>query len=91
MILVSYDIPSNKRRRKVAKALLRFGRRVQYSVFLIDRPTTVLPAILSALRPLLDPTQDDVRIHPICATCESKQELLGQALTAAGPGSFRVI
>ena len=32
-ILVSYDIPSNKRRLKIMKTLEGFGTRVQYSVF----------------------------------------------------------
>lgn len=33
MYLVSYDISSNRRRRKVAKLMENYGTRVQYSVF----------------------------------------------------------
>lgn len=32
-LVVSYDIPSNRRRHKVMKTLEGFGTRVQYSVF----------------------------------------------------------
>jgi CRISPR-associated protein Cas2 len=31
--IISYDIPDTKRRTKIAKTLLDFGDRVQYSVF----------------------------------------------------------
>ncbi|MBK9265640.1 MAG: CRISPR-associated endonuclease Cas2 [Polyangiaceae bacterium] len=34
-LLVAYDIPDDRRRGLVAKGLLRVGRRVQYSVFLV--------------------------------------------------------
>ena len=33
MYIVSYDITSNKLRRKIAKELENYGVRVQYSVF----------------------------------------------------------
>lgn len=33
LYVVTYDIPSDKRRQKVAKLLEGYGRRVQYSVF----------------------------------------------------------
>ena len=37
MYVVSYDIGSDKLRNKVAKVLLGYGNRVQYSVFEIGR------------------------------------------------------
>ena len=36
MYLVSYDITSDKRRRKIAKILENYGKRIQYSVFECD-------------------------------------------------------
>ena len=33
LYVVTYDIPSNKRRKKVSDLLEGYGRRVQYSVF----------------------------------------------------------
>ncbi|MDO5633427.1 MAG: CRISPR-associated endonuclease Cas2 [Micrococcus sp.] len=38
--LVAYDIPSDKRRAKVARILEEYGDRIQYSVFVLD----LLPA-----------------------------------------------
>lgn len=33
MYVISYDISNDRRRNKIAKILLDYGRRVQYSVF----------------------------------------------------------
>lgn len=75
MWLVAYDIPDDRRRARVAKVLLRFGRRVQYSVFLADRGP--IEAIAHALERVVDRSADDVRIQPLCATCHGKVVLLG--------------
>lgn len=81
-VLVSYDIPDDSRRRSVAKALLRMGKRVQYSVFLVHRATS--DDIAKTLSPLLEPKEDDVRIHPLCASCLEKSWLLGLAKSPEG-------
>jgi CRISPR-associated protein Cas2 len=89
VILVCYDIPDDRRRKKVAKALAGLGRRVQYSVFLVHRAG---PAdIASALSPLLRLAEDDVRIHPLCGTCEPKAVLLGRAREVNLPEGFRIL
>ena len=35
-VLVAYDVPSDRRRTRVAKILLKYGDRIQYSVFVVD-------------------------------------------------------
>jgi CRISPR-associated protein Cas2 len=90
VLLVAYDIPDDRRRARVAKALLRFGRRVQYSVFLTERGSA--QEIATALGRVIDATVDDIRIHPLCATCDAKALLLGPKAREAGqPAGFRVI
>lgn len=91
-ILIAYDIPDNRRRQRVAKTLLRFGRRVQYSVFLAGRGSA--REIAAALAPLIDPAADDVRIQPLCLTCDDKVLLLGIAAARAHsplPLGFRIV
>jgi CRISPR-associated protein Cas2 len=88
VLLVAYDIPDDRRRKQVAKALGQLGRRVQYSVFLVHRGTA--EEVAKTLEPLLVPTEDDVRIHPLCALCEAKAILLGLA-GAEGQERFWVI
>ena len=45
-VLVAYDVPSDRRRGRVAKTLLKYGDRIQYSVFVVDSA----PAKLMRLR-----------------------------------------
>jgi len=88
-LLVAYDIPDDGRRGKVAKELIKMGRRVQYSVFLVRE---LAPGHVAGLvKPLLALADDDVRIHPLCATCEAKTVLLGRAAGGRLPAGFRVI
>ena len=47
-------------------------------------------APVKALQPLLLPSEDDLRIHPLCALCEAKAILLGRA-NAGGQERFWVV
>ncbi len=89
MLLVAYDIPDDRHRDRVAKALLQLGRRVQYSVFLVHRGTA--EEVGRALAALIAPKEDNVRIYVLCAGCEAKSVLLGRAREAELPGGYRVI
>ena len=75
--IVSYDIPDDKKRDKVAKTLLDFGTRVQYSVFeciMDDKLLEKMTAKLSKL--ILD--EDSVRIYTLCSRCTGVVKILGR-------------
>ena len=55
--LAAYDITRNKSRAQAAKLLLRFGQRVQKSVFEVALDAAQLPALRSAMSGLLE--EDD--------------------------------
>lgn len=77
MLLVAYDIPDDVRRRRVMKVLERLGRRVQYSVFVVEGSAVVAVAV--ALRGEIRPQEDNVRIQLVCARCAGQAALLGLA------------
>ncbi|MCB0227265.1 MAG: CRISPR-associated endonuclease Cas2, partial [Anaerolineae bacterium] len=54
-IVVSYDIPDDRRRTKVMKALKDFGRHVQYSVFECEIRREDFKRLRERLKPLLNP------------------------------------
>ena len=88
-VLVAYDIPHDRRGQRVAKALGRLGKRVQWSVYLVWRAT---PAqIAKVLGPVIEPAEDDVRIHPLCVSCQGEEVLLGKAQQREAPAGFRVV
>lgn len=73
MIIVSYDISDDKLRIKFAKYLLRFGHRLQYSVFEIDNSRRILDNIISDLKNEFEKrfTQSDsVIIFKLSSSCE---------------------
>ena len=58
--LVAYDIPDDRRRTRVAKALLKYGDRVQYSVFIVDAGQAKIIRMTEEVRGLLDGSVDSV-------------------------------
>jgi len=78
-VLVSYDIPDDRRRGRVHRLLSGFGAWVQYSVFecyLTKRQQVELAARLARE---IRPAQDHVRIYRVCAACESRVVAIGGA------------
>jgi len=78
-VVVSYDIPSDRRRTKVMKTLEGFGHRVQYSVFESELRPADLEKLKARLAGLILPEQDDVRFYLLCENCQGKATMLGRA------------
>lgn len=71
-VLVTYDIPDDRRRTKLHDRLLDFGSPVQYSVFecLVDRDE--LKKMQKMIQATISKRRDHVRIYFLCATCKGK-------------------
>lgn len=59
-VLVAYDVPSDRRRTRVAKCLLKYGDRIQYSVFVVDAAPAKLLRLRGELEALIDLEEDSV-------------------------------
>lgn len=73
MIVISYDIASDKLRTRFAKYLSRFGHRIQYSVFEIENSNKLLNNIICDIenRYAKQFTEEDsVYIFKMSASCE---------------------
>lgn len=80
-ILVSYDISSDKRRRKVVKIMEGSGYRVQYSVFECQLNSRQLVQLQQRLRPLVDAAQgESIRFYPLPDDVAAKTIVLGKDL-----------
>ena len=77
LYLVSYDIPDDRRRTKLAKALKDFGDRVHYSVFECLLDALHFDKMLSKIGDLVDEKDDSVRIYTLCANCEKAVKIIG--------------
>ncbi len=71
-IVVSYDIPKDKRRTKVSKILSDYGERVQYSVFECWLRKADFERLQARLKAVLNAKADDVRFYHLCENCRRK-------------------
>ena len=83
--LISYDIPNNKHRLKIAHLLEGYGERVQYSVFEV----WITAKQLKTLRKQLEKHVEDggsVRFYRLCHECQALREVLGEGQPTDAPG-----
>ena len=75
---VSYDIPDDKRRTKLAKTIKDFGDRVQYSVFECILEKDLLDKMANRIDKIIVEKEDSVRIYCLCANCEKEIRVIGK-------------
>ncbi|AFZ00749.1 CRISPR-associated endonuclease Cas2 [Calothrix sp. PCC 6303] len=76
-VVVSYDIPEDKRRTKIHNTLKSYGQWMQYSLFECDLTDTQYAKLRSRLSKLIKPQEDSVRFYFLCACCKGKVERIG--------------
>ena len=76
--VVAYDIPDDRRRTRLAKALEGYGDRVQDSVFEVALPNdNLLERLKYEVLKEISPAEDLVRLYPLCSSCGEKVLDLG--------------
>lgn len=78
MYVVSYDIENDKLRNQIAKTLLGYGKRVQYSVFECNITEKRMRELYQRLSELMTEEENgNIRFYPICKNCEVKIATIG--------------
>lgn len=77
-IAICFDISSDSRRRKVVKALMNNGQRVQKSVFECLLNDQQWVRLKSKIETIIDPRTDSLRYYIICKNCKSNVVVYGQ-------------
>jgi len=88
LYVISYDIPDDERRLKVAKILLDFGRRVQYSMFEAHLDWSSLENLKERLQKVISQAEDSVRIYGICGECKKFIVILGEGMVTQEPDVY---
>lgn len=88
LTLISYDIPDDKRRLKVANCLEDFGDRVQYSVFEARLSIEETQELCERLIQRIDPQEDSIRIYRVCGNCEGRIQILGKGEVRQEPDVY---
>jgi CRISPR-associated protein Cas2 len=78
LYVIAYDIPSDKRRGKVHKALSGYGRWTQFSLFEAWLTEKEMVGLRGRLDEILKPEQDSVRFYPLCGACVERVETVGK-------------
>jgi CRISPR-associated protein Cas2 len=76
-VVVSYDIPEDKRRTKVMKLMKNYGAHVQYSVFECELRETAYKKMRERLKQLVSPKHDSVRFYFLDEDAVKKIEVIG--------------
>jgi CRISPR-associated protein Cas2 len=77
--VICYDIADDRRRGRVAKALLDYGPRAQESVFVANLDEELAAKMWERLERLVDQNWDRVHVFEICEACIKKTRVLGTA------------
>jgi CRISPR-associated protein Cas2 len=77
-VVVSYDVPDDRRRLKVMKTLEGYGQRVQYSVFECWLTGASYGELRQRLGRLINGREDDVRFYELCKGCQGGRKGLGR-------------
>ncbi|AEB10950.1 CRISPR-associated endonuclease Cas2 [Marinithermus hydrothermalis] len=62
---VTYDVPDDRRRVKIANLLKSYGERVQLSVFECWLNASEVEALKQRLERVMEPSEDSVRIYSV--------------------------
>jgi CRISPR-associated protein Cas2 len=85
--IITYDIPCDKRRRKVAKLLEGYGQRVQYSVFECVLNSSKYQELQRRLTKRVNLAEDSVRFYPLSSHTKQDVEAWGGQRITEAPSS----
>ena len=74
-VVVVYDISDDRRRTRLHDVLKNFGTPVQYSVFECILDAKRLKQMKKAVRRVIKPRRDRVRLYYLCQSCLAKTEV----------------
>jgi CRISPR-associated protein Cas2 len=87
LYVVTYDIPCDRRRKKVSDLLEGYGRRVQYSVFECLLSAVKYKELQQRLKHRVNVAEDSIRFYPISGHTFSQVEIWGGLPITPMPGS----
>ncbi len=77
LVIVSFDISNNKRRRLVNKVLLTYGNRILKSVFHLEIHENQYLPMKFAIGDIVEEKEDSIRFYWVCGKCINKIETIG--------------
>jgi CRISPR-associated protein Cas2 len=85
LYVISYDVPDDKLRKKIADLLEGYGQRVQYSVFECQLSREKYNDFRRRLRKIVKLEEDNVRFYPLSRHTLSQVETWGVGVPVIEP------
>lgn len=76
-VVVTYDVPDDKRRTKIHSVLKSYGQWMQLSVFECSLSKVEYAKLRKRLNRLIRPEEDSIRFYFLCGCCQEKVERIG--------------
>ncbi len=89
--LIAYDIPDDKRRKKIADILEGYGSRVQYSVFECVLSAKKYQELKKRLKKVFKSEEDNIRLYPISDHTLQQVETWGEGSQVTKPPKSVII
>ena len=83
--LITYDIKSNKKRKKVSDFLDGYGLRINLSVYECQLTKKALKEIKTNLKKILNRKTDSISLYRICKNCNNKSKSIGKGKEPFAP------
>ena len=90
-VIVSYDIPNDKRRTQVMKTLKDYGAHVQYSVFECELKPELYRRLQEQLQEIINAEEDNIRFYVLSQEDVKKRRVWGQERTEVELRSFYLV
>lgn len=84
LVIIAYDISSERRLARVARYCEDYAVRVQYSVFECRLPVVEFDGFWSGLVKLIEAKHDRLVAYRVCAQCAKDIRMAGTMVTTAG-------
>lgn len=79
--VITYDVADERRRARLATALLDYGRRIEESVFLATIDEELAGRMRARIAAVIEPGEDCVHLFTLCAACAGRTEVFGRGET----------
>lgn len=76
-VVITYDIPNDRRRTKLHSLLKSYGQWMQYSVFECNLTQTEYTKLRNRLNKLINAHEDSIRFYFLCECCQQKVGRIG--------------
>lgn len=91
LYVVAYDIPCDKRRKKVSDLLEGYGQRVQYSVFECQLTQAEFKELRQRLNKIVNFGEDSLRFYPLSQHTLGQVEVWGVSPPITSPPGSTII